>query len=132
LEELAAEVRAGRVDTVLVGMTDMHGRLQGKRADAQYFLDEIVPNAVEGCNYLLAVDVDMNTVDGYELASWDRGYGDFVLKPDLSTLRRIPWHVNTAFCVADIVSTPPTWGLSSSSSSSVRPTSRRGLRRTAS
>ncbi len=103
LDDLAAEVKSGRIDTVLVGMTDMQGRLQGKRTEAHYFLDEIVPNAAEGCNYLLAVDVDMNTVDGYAIASWDLGYGDFVLRPDLSTLRRVPWHEGTAFCVADVV-----------------------------
>jgi glutamine synthetase len=104
LDELATEVETGRVDTVLVGMTDMQGRLQGKRIDAHYFLEEVVPNAVEGCNYLLAVDVEMNTVGGYALASWDLGYGDFVLRPDLQSLRRIPWHENTAFCVADVLS----------------------------
>lgn len=105
LDDLGIEVKSGRVDTVLVGMTDMQGRLQGKRTDAHYFLDEIVPNAVEGCNYLLAVDVDMNTVDGYAIASWDLGYGDFVLRPDLSSLRRVPWHEGTAFCVADVLTT---------------------------
>lgn len=105
LDDLAVEVKSGRIDTVLVGMTDMQGRLQGKRTDAHYFLDEIVPNAAEGCNYLLAVDVDMRTVDGYAIASWDLGYGDFVLRPDLSSLRRVPWHEGTAFCVADVVTT---------------------------
>ena len=105
LDELAAEVKSGQIDTVLVAMTDMQGRLQGKRTDAHYFIDEVVPNAAEGCNYLLAVDVDMNTVDGYAIASWDLGYGDFVLRPDLSSLRRVPWHENTAFCVADVVTT---------------------------
>lgn len=105
LEELTAEVDAGRIDTVLVAMTDMQGRLQGKRADARYFLDDVVPNAVESCSYLLAVDVDMHTVGGYALSSWSLGYGDFVLRPDLGTLRRIPWHDNTACCMADVVDT---------------------------
>jgi len=105
IEELTSEVDAGKIDTVLVAMTDMQGRLQGKRIDARYFLDDVVPNAVDGCNYLLAVDVDMNTVGGYALASWDLGYGDFVLRPDLQTLRRIPWHEGTAFCVADVLNT---------------------------
>jgi glutamine synthetase len=105
LDELAVEVKNGHIDTVVVAMTDMQGRLQGKRTDAHHFLEEIVPNAAEACDYLLAVDVDMNTVDGYALASWDQGYGDFVLRPDLSTLRRLPWHENTAFCAADVVST---------------------------
>jgi len=102
-DELTAEVAAGHIDTVLLAMTDMQGRLQGKRCDARHFLDEVVPHAAEGCNYLLAVDVDMRTVDGYALSSWDQGYGDFVLRPDLDTLRRIPWHPHTAFCVADVV-----------------------------
>jgi glutamine synthetase len=105
LSELAVDVKARQIDTVLVAMTDMQGRLQGKRVDAQFFLDEVVPNSIEGCNYLLAVDVDMNTVEGYALTSWARGYGDFVLRPDLTTLRRIPWHENTAFCVADVLTT---------------------------
>ncbi|HTZ07466.1 MAG TPA: glutamine synthetase family protein [Acidimicrobiales bacterium] len=103
LGELAAEVEAGRIDTVLVAMTDMQGRLQGKRADARYFLDQVVPGAMEGCSYLLAVDVDMRTVDGYALSSWSGGYGDFVLRPDLATLRRVPWHERTACCMADVV-----------------------------
>jgi glutamine synthetase len=103
-EELTADVAAGRIDTVLLAMTDMQGRLQGKRLDGHFFVNEVVPNAAEGCNYLLAVDVDMNTVDGYALASWDLGYGDFVLRPDLATLRRLPWLENTVLCVADVVS----------------------------
>ncbi len=71
LEELRAHVETGRVDTVLVALTDMQGRLQGKRLHARYFLDEVVGHGTEGCNYLLAVDVDMNTVDGYAMSSWD-------------------------------------------------------------
>jgi glutamine synthetase len=102
LEELREMVRRGAVDTVLVAMTDMQGRLQGKRCAAEYFLNEVVPHATEACNYLLAVDVEMNTVDGYAMSSWDRGYGDFVLRPDLSTLRRVPWHSGTALVLADI------------------------------
>ncbi|HYS37490.1 MAG TPA: glutamine synthetase, partial [Pseudonocardiaceae bacterium] len=95
LERLKTMVDEGTVDTVLVAMTDMQGRLQGKRCAARYFVNEVVPHATEACNYLLAVDVEMNTVGGYEMSSWDRGYGDFVLRPDLSTLRRIPWHDGT-------------------------------------
>lgn len=102
LERLRALVEDGTVDTVLVGMTDMQGRLQGKRCAAEYFLNEVVPHATEACNYLLAVDVEMNTVDGYSMSSWDRGYGDFVLRPDLATLRLIPWHPGTALVLADI------------------------------
>ncbi|GAA1260915.1 glutamine synthetase family protein [Sphaerisporangium rubeum] len=103
LDELRDEVTAGRVDTVLLAITDMQGRLQGKRLAARYFLEEVLDHAAEGCNYLLAVDVDMNTVGGYRMSSWDRGYGDFVMRPDLSTLRRVPWQEGTALVMADIV-----------------------------
>ncbi len=100
--ELRDEVAAGRIDTVLLAVADMQGRLQGKRLSARYFLDEVLHHGSEGCNYLLAVDVDMNTVEGYAMSSWDRGYGDFVMKPDLSTLRRVPWQEGTAMLMADL------------------------------
>ncbi|TDP92814.1 glutamine synthetase [Labedaea rhizosphaerae] len=102
LDALRELVDTGAVDTVLVAMTDMQGRLQGKRCAARYFLNEVVPHATEACNYLLAVDVEMNTVDGYEMSSWDRGYGDFVLRPDLATLRHLPWHEGTVLVLADL------------------------------
>lgn len=102
VEDLTREVEAGRVDTVLVAITDMQGRLQGKRFDARYFLDHVVSEAAEGCNYLLAVDVEMNTVNGYAISSWERGYGDFVMRPDLTTLRMVPWQPGTALCHADV------------------------------
>ncbi|GGO15409.1 glutamine synthetase [Microbispora rosea subsp. aerata] len=103
VERLRDDVEAGRVDTVLLAVTDMQGRLQGKRLSARYFLEEVLHHAAEGCNYLLAVDVDMNTVDGYAMSSWERGYGDFVMRPDLSTLRRVPWHEGTVLLLADLV-----------------------------
>jgi len=102
LEELRAHVETGRVDTVLVALTDMQGRLQGKRLHARYFLDEVVGHGTEGCNYLLAVDVDMNTVDGYSMSSWSTGYGDFVMDPDFDTLRIVPWLPGTALVLADV------------------------------
>ncbi|MGH8995654.1 MAG: glutamine synthetase family protein [Acidimicrobiales bacterium] len=102
LEELRHLVERNEVDTVLLALTDMQGRLQGKRCHAPYFLSEVVPNAAEACNYLLAVDVDMRTVSGYEMSSWERGYGDFVLRPDLGTLCLVPWHPGTALCLADL------------------------------
>jgi glutamine synthetase len=102
LEELRSAADEGTVDTVLLCIADMEGRLQGKRMTAQHFLGEVVEHDAEGCNYLLAVDVDMNTVDGYEMSSWARGYGDFVMKPDLDTLRRVPWHEGTALLMADL------------------------------
>jgi glutamine synthetase len=103
LDDLKAAVKEGSVDTVLLAITDMQGRLQGKRLTASHFLAEVAEHAAEGCNYLLAVDVEMNTVGGYALASWDTGYGDFVMQPDLSTLRMVPWHPGTALCLADVV-----------------------------
>jgi glutamine synthetase len=102
LDELRTAVRDGSVDTVLVAFTDMQGRLQGKRCAAQHFLDEVVGHAAEACNYLLAVDVEMNTVSGYAMSSWERGYGDFVLQPDMSTLRLLPWHEATALVLCDL------------------------------
>lgn len=103
LDALRAEVEAGRIDTVLIAMTDMQGRLQGKRLTATHFLDEVVEHDAEGCNYLLAVDVEMNTVSGYAMSSWERGYGDFVFKPDMETLRRVPWQEGTAMVTCDLV-----------------------------
>ncbi|MFI6178336.1 MULTISPECIES: glutamine synthetase family protein [unclassified Nonomuraea] len=102
VEELRGEAAIGRIDTVLLAIADMQGRLQGKRLSARYFLDEVLHHGSEGCNYLLAVDVDMNTVSGYDMSSWDRGYGDFAMKPDLSTLRRVPWQDGTALVMADL------------------------------
>jgi len=103
LADLKKNVDDGTIDTVLLCMADMEGRLQGKRLTAQHFLNEVVEHDAEGCNYLLAVDVDMNTVDGYEMSSWARGYGDFVFKPDMDTLRLIPWHEATVLLMADLV-----------------------------
>jgi glutamine synthetase len=103
LEALRSEVEAGRIDTVLIAMTDMQGRLQGKRLTATHFLEEVVEHDAEGCNYLLAVDVEMNTVAGYAMSSWERGYGDFVFKPDMDTLRRVPWQEGTALVTCDLV-----------------------------
>jgi glutamine synthetase len=102
LEELRTRVAGGTVDTVVLAFTDMQGRLQGKRLSAEYFLADVVENHAEGCNYLLAVDVEMNTVDGYQMSSWERGYGDFVFVPDLSTLRLLPWHPGTVLLLADL------------------------------
>jgi glutamine synthetase len=102
LDELKAAVEGGSVDTVLLALTDMQGRPQGKRVMADHFLREVVEHGAEGCNYLLAVDVDMNTVGGYEMASWERGYGDLLMIPDLDTLRPVPWQEGTVICLADV------------------------------
>jgi glutamine synthetase len=105
LEELDVGVDNGSIDTVLLALTDMQGRLQGKRLHSRYFMDEVVSGGSEGCNYLLAVDVDMNTVDGYAMSSWSSGYGDFVMKPDFGTLRHVPWQPGTALVLADLFTT---------------------------
>ncbi|MEV4511327.1 glutamine synthetase family protein [Dactylosporangium sp. NPDC049525] len=102
IEQLRIAVDDGEIDTVVVAVTDMQGRLQGKRFYAPHFLDEVIAHGTEGCNYLLAVDVDMNTVEGYAMSSWSSGYGDFAMIPDFSTLRRIPWQPGTALVLADL------------------------------
>src|ERR1700751_1223661 len=103
LEELRQDVAAGTVDTVIACFTDMQGRLLGKRLDADFFLSEnAAGHSGEGCNYLLALEMEMDRVPGYAIASWERGYGDFGLRPDLSTLRRIPWHEATAMVQCDV------------------------------
>ena len=102
IEELRKEIASGAIDTVVIAMTDMQGRLVGKRVHGQYFLDEVLKHGTEGCNYLLAADIDMNTVAGYEMSSWDRGYADFAMIGDISTLRRIPWQPGAAMLLADV------------------------------
>ncbi|MCX0241975.1 glutamine synthetase family protein [Streptomyces drozdowiczii] len=102
VEELRSLVASGSIDTVVLAFPDMQGRLQGKRFAAGFFLDEVLEHGTEGCNYLLAVDTDMNTVDGYAMSSWEHGYGDFAMHPDLATLRLLPWHEGTALLVADL------------------------------
>jgi glutamine synthetase len=101
-EELVAEVDAGSIDTVVCAFTDMQGRLVGKREHAAFFLSESADHGLEGCNYLLGLDMEMNPQPGYAMASWERGYGDFHLLPDLETLRRIPWLEGTALVLCDV------------------------------
>lgn len=101
-DALKKAVAAGEIDTVLVAMVDMQGRLMGKRFVAQHFIDSAWEET-HCCNYLLAVDVEMYTVPGYKSAGWEKGYGDYTMKPDLSTLRRIPWLEGTALCMADLL-----------------------------
>jgi glutamine synthetase len=103
LEALREDVAAGTVDTVVACFTDMQGRLIGKRLDAEFFLAENeAGHPGEGCNYLLALEMEMDPVPGYAIASWERGYGDFGLRPDLATLRRIPWHEATVMVQCDV------------------------------
>ena len=102
VDQLRAAVDAGEIDTVIVAFTDMQGRLAGKRLHSRFFLDHVLDHGTEGCNYLLAVDVDMNTVDGYAISSWEKGYGDFEFVLDLSTLRRTPGQPGSAMVQCDL------------------------------
>ena len=101
-DQLYELIDDGTIDTVIVAFTDMQGRLVGKRASARLFKEEISSHGAECCNYLLAVDVEMNTVDGYRISSWEKGYGDMAMIPDLSTLRLVPWIPGTALVMADL------------------------------
>jgi glutamine synthetase len=102
VEDLRTQIERGEIDTVVVAATDMQGRLQGKRMHAGFFLSDVLSHGTEGCNYLLAVDVDMNTVSGYAISSWERGYGDMEFALDLSTLRPIPWLPGTVMVQCDL------------------------------
>src|ERR671936_2092777 len=101
-EELRDEVERDTIDTVLTCFTDMQGRLMGKRVDGDFFLEDVASHGVEGCNYLLALDMEMDPVPGYAMANWETGYGDFHLVPDPTTLRRIPWLDRTALVLCDV------------------------------
>src|SRR3954471_4743667 len=101
IDALRDGVADGTIDTVVLAIVDIQGRLQGKRFDAEFFIDEVASHGTEGCNYLLAVDIEMNTVGCYAMSSWERGYGDFAIHPDFATMRRIPWQPGTALLLGD-------------------------------
>ncbi|WP_269211576.1 glutamine synthetase family protein [Nocardioides sp. cx-169] len=102
MQHLLDRIRDGRVDTVIVAFTDMQGRLQGKRLHGHYFAEHVVAHGTEGCNYLLAVDVDMNTVDGYAMSSWEKGYGDMEFVMDERTIRLLTHLDGTAMVQCDL------------------------------
>ena len=102
VDELADAIAKDEIDTVIVAFPDAQGRLVGKRVAGRFWLDEVAGHGAEVCDYLLSVDVDLNTIDGYAMSSWDKGYGDLVLRPDMATLRRIPWQPATALVMADL------------------------------
>jgi glutamine synthetase len=102
-DQLRVSVADGSIDTVVVAFTDMQGRLVGKRVHGEHFLERgVAEHGVEGCTYLLAVDMEMEPIPGYAIASFERGYGDFVIRPDLATLRRVPWLAATALVLCDV------------------------------
>lgn len=102
IADLQQLVGSGEIDTVVLAFTDMQGRLVGKRVAAPHFVENVADHGAECCSYLLAVDVEMNTVPGYPIADWTTGYGDMVMRPDLATLRRVPWLPGTAQVLADL------------------------------
>jgi glutamine synthetase len=103
LKQLEEDIANGSIDTVVTAFTDMQGRLMGKRIQGEYFLEEVSDHGVEGCNYLLALDMEMEPLPGYEMANWEKGYGDFGIVPDMATLRRVPWLDSTAMVLCDVV-----------------------------
>src|SRR6266511_2960727 len=102
VDDLRKEAEDGTIDTIVTAFTDMQGRLFGKRIQVEYFLDDVTEHGIEGCNYLLALDMEMDPVPGYEMANWEKGYGDFAIVPDMATLRRVPWLDRTALVLCDV------------------------------
>src|SRR3954463_2217246 len=131
LESLRKRIENGDIDTVVLAFTDMQGRLQGKRLHGQYFKDVVVPHGTEGCNYLLAVDVEMNTVDGYAISSWDKGYGDMEFVLDERTIRLLSHLPATAMIQCDLVWPPDDSGQHSTVLQSPRAILQRQLDRVA-
>src|SRR5512137_2021983 len=101
LTTLKSQIRSGAIDTVIVALPDPFGRLVGKRFRADVFLDSVVQHGTHGCNYLLTVNVEMDPLDGFQVASWDKGFGDFAMRPDLQTLRLLPWQPGAALVLCD-------------------------------
>src|SRR5215211_2280693 len=91
LEDLKTKVRNGHIDTVVVAFPDVFGRLVGKRLTAHHFLEHVAEGGTHGCNYLLTLNIEMDPLEGFQLANWEKGYGDFAMTPDMDTLRLLPW-----------------------------------------
>jgi glutamine synthetase len=102
LEALTAKIESGEVDTVVVVFPDVFGRLVGKRLTAHHFLQHVAEGGTHGCNYLLTLNIEMDPLEGFELANWEKGFGDFAMKPDPSTYRLLPWHQATAMVLCDL------------------------------
>lgn len=101
-DELRRRVSAGEIDTLLLVFTDHYGRFMGKRLDADFFLEDAAKKGTHACDYLLTVDMEMEPVPGYRLANWEKGYGDFHLVPDFTTLRVASWLEKTALILCDV------------------------------
>jgi len=103
LKTLKSKVRAGAIDTVIVALPDPFGRLVGKRFRADVFLNSVIQHGTHGCSYLLTVNLDMDPLDGFKVANWDAGFGDFAFQPDLATLRPLPWQPGAVLVLCDHV-----------------------------
>src|SRR5437764_33214 len=103
LQNLTQQIRAGSVDTVIVALPDPFGRLVGKRFRADVFLKSVARHGTHGCNYLLTVNIEMDPLEGFKVANWQSGFGDFLLRPDLDTIRMLPWQPGAALVLCDHV-----------------------------
>src|ERR1051325_3027896 len=102
LQTLKARIAKGEIDTVVTVFPDVFGRLVGKRFTGKFFLESVAGHGTHGCNYLLTVNIEMDPMDGFQLANWERGFGDFEMRPDLSTWRELPWQPATALVICDL------------------------------
>lgn len=103
LNELKRLVKSNTIDTVIVAVPDPFGRLVGKRFRADFFLNSVAKHGTHGCNYLITVNLDMDPLEGFKVANWDAGFGDFEMRPDLSTLRALPWQPGAVFVLCDFL-----------------------------
>src|SRR6266481_4449539 len=103
LKQLTTQIRSGTIDTVIAAVPDIYGRLVGKRFAGDYFLKQVASHGTHACSYLLTVNIEMDPLDGFQLANWDKGFGDFRMQPDFSTLRLLPWLPGTALVLCDFV-----------------------------
>jgi glutamine synthetase len=103
LAQLKSQIRSGAIDTVIVAFPDVFGRLVGKRFTGRFFLDSVAGHGTHGCNYLLTVNLEMDPQEGFQIANWEKGFGDFEMRPDVSTLRALPWQTGAALVICDYV-----------------------------
>src|SRR5882724_7344785 len=101
LPELKAGIKSGGIDTVVVGFPDVFGRIVGKRFTGPFFLQHVLGHGTHGCNYLLTVNIEMEPMDGFKLANWEKGFGDFELRSDFDSLRLLPWQPGAALVICD-------------------------------
>src|SRR5439155_14957223 len=101
LQLLKTKIKRGEIDTVIAAFPDVFGRLAGKRFTGPFFLEQVVHHGTHACNYLLTVDIDMEPMTGFQIANWEKGFGDFELRPDFTTLRLLPWQPGTALVICD-------------------------------